>query len=348
LIGVTSSTFSPGSPPPVSNPWREPVRGGHPDARHLALTGAEQLHAMLTGDAPLPPMTRLIGVRLIDAAPGTATFELPLSPWLRGIDGRVPSGLLTMPVDAAMACAIMTGLPPHIGLTTTELALRQVRPAPFDGRLLARGRVIHGDGPLALAEASLRDESGLLIAHASSTCFIMEGDSPDEAVAGEAAEADDSEDPWQRPAPAWEPGDEAAPPLGRLTGLHAVRAHDGEATYALPATRWLCAPPPGRVQGGAVAMLAEAAITGAVGTAAPPGTTFSPVELKLNYVRPLAADGREARARARVINAGRRFMVAGAEVRDADERLIAVASGSAMAAGEGSAMAAGEAGDART
>jgi uncharacterized protein (TIGR00369 family) len=333
---MTSSTFSPGSPPPVSNPWREPVRGGHPEARHLALSGVDQLGAMLTGDAPLPPMTRLLGVRLIDVGPGTATFELPLSPWLRGVDGRAPLGLLTMPVDAAMACAIMTGLPAHVGLTTTELALRQVRPAPVDGRLLARGRIIHPGGPLALAEATLCDEAGRLIAHASSSCFIMEGDSPDEpgsAAATETAEANGSPDPWQRAAPAWEPGHEGAPPLWHLTGLHAVMAQDEAAIYALPATGWLCAPPPGRVQGGAVAILAEAAMTAAARTAAPADTQFSPVELKLNYLRPLAADGREARAHARVVNAGRRFVVTGAEVRDADERLIAVASGSAMAAG---------------
>jgi uncharacterized protein (TIGR00369 family) len=322
---------SPGSGA-VPGPWQEPVRGGHPDAPHLALTGAEQLRAMLTGDAPVPPMGRLTGTRLIDTGPGTATFELPLSAWLRGPDGHPSSGVLTMPVDAAMACAIMTGLPPHLGLTTTELTLRQVRPAPLAGRLLARARVIHPEGPLALADVSLRDEAGTLIAHGSSTCFIMDGGSPEQTPM--SPEATGSPDPWQRDAPAWEPGDDAPPPLERLTGLHPVVAQDGKATYALPATGWLCAPPPGRVQGGAVAILAEAAMTAAARTSTPSGTALRPVELKLNYLRPLAADGREAYAHARVVNAGRRFVVGGAEVRDADERLIAVASGSVMASGE--------------
>lgn len=320
---------SPGSGA-VPGPWQEPVRGGHPDPRHLALTGAEQLRAMLAGDAPVPPMGRLTGTRLIDAAPGAATFELPLSAWLCGPDGHPSSGVLTLPADAAMACAIMTGLPPHLGLTTTELTLRQVRPAPLNGRLLARARVIHPEAPLALADVSLRDEAGTLIAHGGSSCFIMGGGPPEQSPP--FPETTGSPDPWQRGAPAWEPGDDAPPPLERLTGLHPVMAHDGEATYALPATGWLCAPPPGRVQGGAVAMLAEAAMTAAARTSTPSGTAFRPVELKLNYLRPLAADGREARARAHVVNAGRRFVVTGAEVRDADERLIAVASGSAMAA----------------
>lgn len=331
---MTLSMSSPGSGA-VPGPWQEPVRGGHPDAQHLALTGAEQLRAMLTGDAPVPPMGRLTGTRLIDIAAGTATFELPLSAWLRGPDGHPSSGLLTMPVDAAMACAIMTGLPPHLGLTTTELTLRQVRPAPVDGRLLAWAHVIHPDRPLALADVLLRDEAGTLIAHGSSTCFIVDLGSPDELSTPETAATVGSADPWQRDAPAWEPGGDGPSPLERLTGLHAVTAGDGEATYALPATGWLCAPPPGRVQGGAVAMLAEAAMTAAARTSTPPGTAFRPVELKLNYLRPLAADGREAYAHARVVNAGRRFVVVGAEVRDADDRLIAVASGSVMAADAG-------------
>jgi uncharacterized protein (TIGR00369 family) len=313
----------------ILDPWQEPVRGGHPDARHLALTGVEQLRAMMIGDAPVPPMSRLTGMRIVDAAPGTASFELPLSAWLRGPDGHPSSGLLTMPVDAAMACAIMTGLPPHAGLTTTELTLRQVRPAPLDGRLLARGHVIYPEGPLALADVALRDEAGTLIAHGSSTCLIMEGGSPQDTT---SAAMGGAPDPWERPGPAWQPGDGGPAPLERLTGLHAVTAGDGQASYALPATGWLCAPPPGRVQGGAVAMLAEAAMTAAARTSTPPGTMFWPIELKLNYLRPLTADGREAYAHARVINAGRRFVVAGAEVRDADDRLIAVSSGSVMAA----------------
>jgi uncharacterized protein (TIGR00369 family) len=224
----------------------------------------------------------------------------------------------------------MTGLPAHLGVTTTELTLRQVRPAPLTGRLLARAHVIHPDGPLALADASLRDEAGTLIAHASSTCLIMDGGSPQRPTT--SAETTGSPDPWRRDALPWQPGADP-PPLERLTGLHAVVAQDGEATYGLPASGWLCAPPPGRVQGGAVAMLAEAAMTAAARTLTPPGATYRPVELKLNYLRPLAADDREAYAQARVVNAGRRFVVAGAEVRDADERLIAVASGSVMAAG---------------
>ncbi|MGH2873294.1 MAG: PaaI family thioesterase, partial [Solirubrobacteraceae bacterium] len=94
----------------------------------------------------------------------------------------------------------------------------------------------------------------------------------------------------------------------------------------------LCAPPPGRVQGGAVATLAEAAITTAIRDT-PGGAGMRPLELKLNYLRPLAADGREAVARARLVSTGQRIRVAAADVLDADGRLVAVATGSAIASG---------------
>jgi hypothetical protein len=205
---------SPGSGA-VPGPWQQPVRGGHPNARHLALTGAEQ-------------SARDADRRCAGAADGAAD---------RGADHRCRTG------DGDVRTA----------------AERLVRPAPLDGRLLARAHAIYPDGPLALADVSLSDLAGTLIAHGSSSCFIMDGGSPQDTT---SAETDGSPDPWQRPAPAGEPGDDGPPLLERLTGLHAVTTGDGEATYANP---------------------------------------------------------------------GRRFVLAGAEVRDADDRLIAVASGSVMA-----------------
>jgi uncharacterized protein (TIGR00369 family) len=120
------------------------------------------------------------------------------------------------------------------------------------------------------------------------------------------------------------------PPIHYLTGLSATSASPGEASFALPASPWFCAPPPGRVQGGVVALLADAALSGAVQTVTPVAISFSPVDLKLNYLRPLTSDSREARAQARLIHAGRRIAVASAEVLDADGRTIAVASGSGL------------------
>jgi uncharacterized protein (TIGR00369 family) len=125
-------------------------------------------------------------------------------------------------------------------------------------------------------------------------------------------------------------GKQPAPPIATLTGLRLTAVGEGEATFAMPASEWLTAPPPGRVQGGAIALLAETALGTAIQTTLPAGTALAPIDLKVNYLRPLASDGREAIGRGTVTHAGRRIAVANAEVRDADGKRVALATGSAM------------------
>lgn len=345
----------------AGSPWRQPVRGGYVDPATLVLPGSEQLRAMLEGRSPQPPLSRLTGLRITAVGDGTASFELPLTEWLCSSLGTISLGPLTIPADAAIACAIMSRLPPETGLTTSELSLRMLRPVHPHGTVTARASVIEFGPTLAFAEASVTDENGALVAHATSLCVLLshpamppaaDGTAPPSPVGAAPPLADDDDelpDPWKRtvlgepvPPRAWEQlsGLEVMheqiantlplPPIHHLTGLALVSADAGTATFSLPAGEWLCAPPPGRVQGGAVAVLAEAAITGAIQTTLPAGTTPTPVDLKVNYLRPLAASGTVARASATVRHAGRRLAVASAEVHDSTGKLVAVATGSAM------------------
>jgi acyl-CoA thioesterase len=305
-------------------PWQEPVRGGHPAPATMARTGLEQLRAMIDGGTPSPPLFHLCGMRLAEVEPGTATFAVPLTGWLRGADGTIPVGPLTIPADSAMACAVIALLGPNTTISTTEMAVRQVRPAEPGTTLLARGTVLEPGPPLALAEVSMTDSAGVLIAHGTSLCMHQPLVGADGPGSGDDPPPFPGPDPWER-----DPGDSG---LAQLTGLSCVSAGHGEAICTMPATRWLCAPPPGRAQGGTVALLAEAAITTAIHSA-PGAGRFSALELKINLLRPLATDGRPARAHARVVHCGRRIAVATAEVLDAGGRPIAVASGSAIATG---------------
>jgi uncharacterized protein (TIGR00369 family) len=347
----------------AGSPWREPVRGGYVDPATLVLPGSEQLQAMLEGRSPQPPLSRLTGLRITAVGDGTASFELPLTEWLCSSLGTISLGPLTIPADAAIACAIMSRLPSETGLTTSELSLRMLRPVHPEGTVTARASVIEFGPTLAFAEASVTDEDGALVAHATSLCVLLSHPATPPAADGAASPppvgaapplADDDDDdelpdPWKRtvlgePVPpcAWDQlsGLEVMheqiantlplPPIHHLTGLALVSADAGTATFSLPAREWLCAPPPGRVQGGAIAVLAEAAITGAVQTTLPAGTIPAPVDLKVNYLRPLAASGTVARASATVRHTGRRLAVASAEVHDSTGKLVAVATGSAM------------------
>jgi uncharacterized protein (TIGR00369 family) len=76
-------------------------------------------------------------------------------------------------------------------------------------------------------------------------------------------------------------------------------------------------------------MLADAALTGAIFTTAPPGTAIASLDLKVNYLRPVLPDDGELLASARVTHRGRRLAAAGSELAK-DGRRVALASGSAM------------------
>jgi uncharacterized protein (TIGR00369 family) len=235
------------------------------------------MRAILSGDTPAPPISRLTGMRLTEIAPGTATFTMPLSRWLVGPRGTVSLGVLTMPADAAMGCAIMTELPAQTPITTAELSLRLLQVPGPGGTLRARARVVQVAAPMVLAEVEVRDDREVMIAHGSSLYMTMAGGTYRAPVTTAAPQADgDGPDPWEREL------DPAVPvPIELLTGLAPVSAADGHAIFALPASPWFCAPPPGRVQGGVVAMLAEAAMEGAASTQAPAAAGYAPVDLKI-------------------------------------------------------------------
>ncbi len=338
----------------MPDPWQEPVRGGYADPAMLMLSGIDQLGEMLAGRTPQPPISRLTGMRLIEVGSGTAMFELPLTDWLRTPQGAISIGPLVMPADAAMACAIQTTLPARTPFSTSELTLRLLAPARLGRRLRVQGRVILARQRIALAEGSLIDDEDQLIAHGSTLCLMQPEVAPPAGPAPErasmpAADLDGTPDPWERPADgevldqdvfeeldglgvlrAQLAGELPAPPIHHLMGVTLTAAKPGVAEFQLPASEWLCAPLRGRVQGGAVALLAESALSAAIQTTVPARAALAPIDLKINYLRPLGADGRLATATGTVVHAGRRIAVANSTVTDADAKTIAVATGSAM------------------
>jgi uncharacterized protein (TIGR00369 family) len=346
--------------PDRAAPWQEPVRGGYPPADIFRLSGAEQLRAMLAGRTPQPPISHLTGLTLRDVGAGTAAFQIPMTEWLCAPQGAISIGPITIAADAAVACAIQTALGPATPFTTSELSLRLLSPVHPGGSLTARGKLIQSRRTIALAEVTVFDEDERIVAHGSSLCLVAAPLSPapapapavgapDAAPISAQAQVQHSPDPYLRPTEGkilaedvWQTtsgldvmlgqvaGELPMPPIHHLTGLRPTVAAKDEVTFVMPASEWLCAPAPGRVQGGAVALLAETALSAAIQTRLPAGTAFAPVDLKVNYLRPLAADGRLARAVGRVVHSGRRIAVAGAEVFDADGKAIAVATGSAM------------------
>jgi uncharacterized protein (TIGR00369 family) len=332
--------------------WLEPARGGHLDPRLFGLSGLEQLRSFFKGLALPPPLAYLTGMVIGEVEPGAVSFAMPASEWLLSPPGYIQLGVLAMLADGSLGCSVQTSLPPATPYTTSDLSMSYVRPVVSDhGLLVAKGRLIHSGRSLALSDVEIHDAGGRLVAHGTSRCFVMNpiSPAPDPSEVQPAELLDfDIPHPYQRPVAgspvpqeAWDrmtglevmqalaSGDLPAPPISHLTGLRPTEVSEGSATFTLPTSPWLTSPL-GTVQGGATALLADTVLGTAVQTTLPARTVYAPLDLKVNYLRPVFGDGRDLTGTATVVHRGRTLAVASAEIRNADGKKVAVATGTAM------------------
>jgi uncharacterized protein (TIGR00369 family) len=333
--------------------WREPVRGGYPPIAAISLTGRERLEAWRRGEAVPPPLFHLTGSRPTGFGSGTADAEMPATGWLAASGGVISGGTLAILADIAFGCSVETQLPAATPYTTAELSLSFLRPARPGGVLTAHGQAIHVGRSVGLSEVFvLERDTERLIAHGTSrlTIFPPIKDVPDSPAGSEPAASapPESPDPYLRPPPdgvipqgVWDElsgievlrrqlADELpAPPLHGLFGIRPTEVGDGTATVAMPATEWLNSPAR-RLQGGTIAMLADFAMLVAAETTRPAGVALAGLDLKVNFLRPGAADGSDLVARAQVVHRGRTIVITRAEVVNADGKAVVLVTGSSM------------------
>jgi len=332
--------------------WEEPVRGGYPDPSVLTLSGLERMRQWVKGRIPEAPINHLIGLRPVEAGVGTCTFLTPASPWLQAQTGQYAGGVGALAADAALGCAVLSGVKPWAVITTSQLSMSFLRPAgPWSGRLAARGRLIHTTPTVGLSEVHVEDGEGRLLGHGTSRCFIqrLEPFETEPFVASEIpAPTYDTPDPYLRPVQGtvlpqstWEEmsglafvrglrsGDVPVSPIALLLGYEMVEVDEGAVTMAMPNHEWLCNAAR-MVYGGVTANLAHDAMASAVHSTLPKSTTYATLDLTVNFVRPIPPDPGKLVARARVIHRGRTFVVTGAEIFNPKGKTVATASASWM------------------
>ena len=124
-------------------------------------------------------------------------------------------------------------------------------------------------------------------------------------------------------------GGSFSPPVFRFLGIRGINLGDGEMTVSMPLSAWLLNAL-GVVYGGSLALLADATISGATATIVPPATAFSPLDLKINYLRPVFATDGDLVASARLVHRGRTITVATCEIVNGAGKTVAIASGSVL------------------
>jgi uncharacterized protein (TIGR00369 family) len=121
--------------------------------------------------------------------------------------------------------------------------------------------------------------------------------------------------------------DEFPAPIGRLIGFKLGHAVDGQATIEFEATE-RHANPMGTLHGGVLCDIADAAMGFAYRSTLAAGETFTTLELKINFLRPVWKA--KLRAKARMVRAGQTVGLVECDIVDERERLVARASSTCM------------------
>ena len=129
---------------------------------------------MIRGDVPPPPIGQLLGFRVLEVEPGRAVFEMEAGPQHANPMGTLHGGVFCDIADAAMGIAYASTLSEGESFTTLELKINFFKPV-WKARLTATGRVVKRGKTVGMAECDVIDETGSLVARASSTCMTLSG-----------------------------------------------------------------------------------------------------------------------------------------------------------------------------
>jgi uncharacterized protein (TIGR00369 family) len=118
------------------------------------------------------------------------------------------------------------------------------------------------------------------------------------------------------------------PPIAQLIGFHPVTAGPGRAVFELDTDLEQHANPMGTVHGGILCDLADAAMGFAYASTLAEYETFTTLELKINFLRPVWQT--RLRATATIVQRGRTIGLVECDITDAEDRLVARASSTCM------------------
>jgi uncharacterized protein (TIGR00369 family) len=150
--------------------WHDPSK---PAAVGLAMEGIDYLRAMVAGEIPPPPIAQLIQMDLVEAEPGRVVFTCRADESAYNPIGAVHGGLVCTLLDSVAGCALHSTLPAGKGYTSVEISyLKAVRAT--SGLLTAVGTVVKAGSRVGFTEGVVTDESGAVVATASSTLLVFD------------------------------------------------------------------------------------------------------------------------------------------------------------------------------
>ncbi|KFA92487.1 PaaI family thioesterase [Archangium violaceum] len=138
--------------------------------RHL-----QDLQRIMRGEAPPPPIAKLLGLMLTSAETGRVVIELDASARHANPMGTLHGGVICDLADLAMGASMATTLEDEESFTSLDLTTKFLKPI-WNARLRATGRVVKRTRTLGLIECDVEDEKNSLVARVFSSCMVLRGD----------------------------------------------------------------------------------------------------------------------------------------------------------------------------
>ncbi|MDR2035980.1 MAG: PaaI family thioesterase [Coriobacteriales bacterium] len=120
------------------------------------------------------PFYQLLSMRLCEVAVGYALVEVDLQDKHHNPFGTVHGGAYSAMIDTAAYWSAYCELNEGVGLTTIDLNVNLLAMAK-SGLVSVEGRSLKVGRSLCLTEASVKDESGRLLAHGTSKLMVLQG-----------------------------------------------------------------------------------------------------------------------------------------------------------------------------
>lgn len=129
---------------------------------------------MVEGKVPHPPIMDLMDMASFEPELGKVVVTMRAQEFHYNPLGGVHGGVIATLLDTAAGCSVHSMLAVGERYTSLDLTTKFLRPVTVDSGLLrCEGRVLNRGRRVALAQAELTDQSGRLVAHATSTCLII-------------------------------------------------------------------------------------------------------------------------------------------------------------------------------
>src|SRR5215813_6045016 len=140
-----------------------------------SMSGLDFVRAIFARKLPEPPIME--PVEPFDCTAETGHVVIHSVPGVRHYNpiGSVHGGYAAILLDSAMGLAVQTTLPAGTGYTTLEFKISFVRGMSKDtGTVRTEGKVLNAGRRVATAEVRITDAKVRLIAHATTTCLVLE------------------------------------------------------------------------------------------------------------------------------------------------------------------------------